>query len=85
MTKLENITELPVLPLRDSVIFPKMVLPLFVGRPDSMRAVDVAYYTPERLILLVAQKNLNTKKPAPEDLYEDYDCRKGSGQYRAGH
>ncbi len=71
MTKLENITELPVLPLRDSVVFPKMVLPLFVGRPDSMRAVDAAYYTPERLILLVAQKDLNAKKPAPNDLYED--------------
>ena len=67
---MKEITELPVLPLRDAVVFPKMVLPLFVGRASSMAAVELAMTSESRQILLVAQKDLETKNPAPKDLYE---------------
>ena len=48
--------ELPVLPLRDVVVFPHMVIPLFVGRDKSIRALDIAMEGDKR-ILLVAQKS----------------------------
>lgn len=69
--ELDKITELPVLPLRDAVVFPNMVLPLFVGRPASMRAVDAAYYAmpSNRLILLATQKDLKSKNPSVNDLH----------------
>ena len=67
---MKEITELPVLPLRDAVVFPKMVLPLFVGRASSMAAVERAMASESRQILLVAQKDLEAKNPSPQDLYE---------------
>lgn len=67
---MKEMTELPVLPLRDAVVFPKMVLPLFVGRASSMAAVELAMASESRQILLVAQKDLETKNPSPQDLYE---------------
>src|SRR5699024_5749912 len=60
---------LPVLPLRDVVVYPNMVIPLFVGRDKSMRALEVAMEN-ERQILLVAQKSPDTDDPAGDDLYE---------------
>jgi len=48
--------ELPLLPLRDVVVFPHMVIPLFVGRPKSIKALEAAMAS-ERRIMLVAQKN----------------------------
>ena len=59
---------LPLLPIRDIVIFPYMILPLFVGRDMSIKAIDDAL-SGNRLILLVAQKDLNTENPEPADLY----------------
>src|SRR5690625_715522 len=59
---------LPVLPLRDVVVYPNMVIPLFVGRDKSMRALEVAMEN-ERQILLVAQKSKDTDDPKGEDLY----------------
>jgi ATP-dependent Lon protease len=59
---------LPLLPIRDIVIFPYMILPLFVGRDMSIKAIDDAL-SGNRLILLVAQKDLNTENPDPKDLY----------------
>ncbi len=59
---------LPLLPIRDIVIFPYMILPLFVGRDMSIKAIDDAL-SGNRLILLVAQKDLNTENPEPKDLY----------------
>jgi ATP-dependent Lon protease len=60
---------LPVLPLRDVVVFPSMVIPLFVGREKSIRALDLAMDRDKR-ILLVAQKSPETDDPAAADLYE---------------
>ena len=59
---------LPVLPLRDVVVFPHMVIPLFVGREKSIRALDVAVERDKR-ILLVAQKAPDTDDPEGADLY----------------
>jgi len=59
---------LPVLPLRDIVIFPFMIVPLFVQRERSIRAVDQAL-AENRMIMLVAQRDLEKEEPAPEDLY----------------
>jgi ATP-dependent Lon protease len=61
--------DLPVLPLRDVVVFPHMVIPLFVGRDKSIRALDLAMEADKR-ILLVAQKSAETDDPGPADLYE---------------
>ncbi|MEW5745703.1 MAG: endopeptidase La [Nitrospirota bacterium] len=58
----------PVLPVRDIVIFPYMILPLFVGRDVSIRAIDHALNT-NRMVLLLAQKDLNVETPKTEDLY----------------
>jgi len=59
---------LPLLPLRDVVVFPHMVIPLFVGRPKSIKALDVAMDTGKH-ILLVAQKSAAKDDPSAEDLY----------------
>ena len=61
--------ELPVLPLRDVVVFPHMVIPLFVGRDKSIRALDLAMEA-DKQILLVAQKSAETDDPVAGDLYE---------------
>jgi len=61
--------DLPVLPLRDVVVFPHMVIPLFVGRDKSIRALDMAMESDKR-ILLVAQKTAETDDPGADDLYE---------------
>ncbi|WP_330947526.1 endopeptidase La [Thermomonas sp. LB-4] len=59
---------LPVLPLRDVVVFPHMVIPLFVGREKSIRALDIAVEGDKR-ILLVAQKAADTDDPEAGDLH----------------
>ncbi|QJD66922.1 endopeptidase La [Xanthomonas campestris pv. badrii] len=63
-----EVLDLPVLPLRDVVVFPHMVIPLFVGRDKSMRALEKAMEADKR-ILLVAQKSAETDDPAAADLY----------------
>src|SRR5215471_8078976 len=60
--------ELPVLPLRDIVIYPFMIVPLFVSREKSIRAVDEALGE-NRMILLASQKDLDKEEPTSEDLY----------------
>jgi ATP-dependent Lon protease len=62
-------TALPLLPLRDVVVFPHMVIPLFVGRPKSIKALDIAMDAGKH-ILLVAQKQAAKDDPAAEDLYD---------------
>ncbi len=61
--------ELPLLPLRDVVVFPHMVIPLFVGRPKSIKALEAAM-TAERRIMLVAQKAAAKDEPAVTDMFE---------------
>jgi ATP-dependent Lon protease len=62
-------SDVPVLPLRDVVVYPHMVIPLFVGRDKSIVALDKAMAVGKR-ILLVAQKTADMDDPQPTDLYE---------------
>jgi len=64
-----DLTSLPLLPLRDVVVFPHMVIPLFVGRPKSIKALDAAMESGKH-ILLVAQKQAAKDDPGADDLYE---------------
>ena len=58
----------PVLPLRDVVVYPHMVIPLFVGREKSIQALDVAMKGDKR-IMLVAQRQADVDDPKADDLY----------------
>ena len=58
----------PVLPLRDVVVYPHMVIPLFVGREKSIKALDQAMQSGKQ-ILLIAQQQADVDDPGPEDLY----------------
>ncbi|HVL55894.1 MAG TPA: endopeptidase La, partial [Burkholderiaceae bacterium] len=60
---------LPLLPLRDVVVFPHMVIPLFVGRPKSIKALEAAMEV-GKSIMLVAQKNASKDDPVAADIYE---------------
>jgi ATP-dependent Lon protease len=62
-------TDLPLLPLRDVVVFPHMVIPLFVGRPKSIKALETAM-TIDRRIMLVAQKAAAKDEPSVGDMFE---------------
>ncbi|MEP6772533.1 MAG: endopeptidase La [Polaromonas sp.] len=61
--------DLPLLPLRDVVVFPHMVIPLFVGRPKSIKALESAMEA-ERRIMLVAQKAAAKDEPSVEDMFQ---------------
>ena len=61
--------DLPLLPLRDVVVFPHMVIPLFVGRPKSIKALETAMEA-ERRIMLVAQKAAAKDEPSVEDMFD---------------
>jgi ATP-dependent Lon protease len=65
----EQVETLPLLPLRDVVIFPYMVAPLFVGREKSIRALEEAMKT-NKEIFLVAQKDAKTNDPTEKDIYD---------------
>ena len=67
--KQEPSNQYPLLPLRDVVVFPHMVIPLFVGRPKSIKAMETAMEA-GKSILLVAQKSAAKDDPGPEDMYE---------------
>jgi ATP-dependent Lon protease len=72
MSKIELLPEepvsLPMLPLRDVVVFPHMVIPLFVGRPKSIKAMEVAMETGQQLFL-AAQKSAAQDDPVASDIY----------------
>src|SRR5687767_8606751 len=63
-----NPSQFPLLPLRDVVVFPHMVIPLFVGRPKSIKAMETAMEA-GKSILLVAQKSAAKDDPGPQDMY----------------
>ena len=65
----DDLSDIPVLPLRDVVVYPHMVIPLFVGRDKSIVALDRAMSIGKH-ILLVAQRQPNLDDPQPTDLYE---------------
>ena len=60
---------LPLIPLRDLIIFPNLVVPLFVGRDRSIKALEDAMRT-DHVVALVAQKEAETQEPEIDDLYE---------------
>ncbi|MBW2279972.1 MAG: endopeptidase La [Deltaproteobacteria bacterium] len=60
---------IPLLPLRDIVVFPQMVVPLFVGRDKSVRALEEAVER-GRTLILSAQRNAKTDNPGPDDIYD---------------
>jgi len=64
-----HVTEVPVLPLRDVVVYPHMVIPLFVGREKSIKALDAAMQD-NKQILLVAQKSADIDEPTVDDVHE---------------
>lgn len=68
-TNLTVVTEVPVLPLRDVVVYPHMVIPLFVGREKSIHALDAAMQDNKK-ILLVAQKSADIDEPGVGDVHE---------------
>lgn len=63
-----SISQYPLLPLRDVVVYPQIVQPLFVGRPKSIKALEVAMAN-DKQILLVAQKNASDDEPGADDLF----------------
>ena len=60
--------EIPVLPLRDVVVYPHMVIPLFVGREKSIRCLEAAMLD-DKQVLLIAQKDASTDDPKAKDLF----------------
>ena len=66
--EIEMPDSLPVLPVRDIVVFPYMILPLFVGREISIKAIEHSL-SGNKMVLLLTQKDLNIENPTPEDLY----------------
>src|SRR5271154_3724745 len=59
----------PLLPLRDIIVFPHMVVPLFVGREKSINALEKAM-AEDKEIVLAAQKKAKTNEPGPEDIFD---------------
>jgi ATP-dependent Lon protease len=66
---LEPPDQLPLLPVRDIVVFPYMVLPLFVGREMSIKAIEAAL-AGNRMLFLATQKSLDVENPQPEDIHQ---------------
>ena len=66
---LSGVVEIPVLALRDVVVYPQMVIPLFVGREKSIRCLDLAMES-DKQIFLVAQKDAAVDEPTSEDVYQ---------------
>ncbi len=69
MTQREGDPRIPVLPVRDLVLFPGIIVPLFVGRPRSLKALEEAMLG-EKTVFVVAQKELGSEDPGPEDFYD---------------
>src|ERR687894_1635264 len=65
----ENVKVLPVLPLKNTVLFPHLLMPLSVGRSSSLAAVQAALATEEKEIVLVAQRDASNENPGQNDLY----------------
>ena len=65
----ENYNPVPLLALRDIIIFPQMVVPLFVGREKSVRALEEAERQ-KKPIMLAAQRDAKTHHPGPDDIFD---------------
>ncbi|HLJ15134.1 MAG TPA: endopeptidase La [Bryobacteraceae bacterium] len=69
MPEQDAVQILPVLPLKNSILFPGLLMPLSVGRPASLAAVEAALASEDKEILVVAQRESSTDSPGPDDLY----------------
>jgi ATP-dependent Lon protease len=69
VTPTENVVVLPVLPLKNTVLFPHLFMPLAVGRPNSIAAVEAVLATEEKSFVVVAQRDGNNEQPGIDDLY----------------
>jgi ATP-dependent Lon protease len=69
MNEQETIHTLPVLPIKNTVLFPHLQMPLSIGRPTSLAAVEVAMASEEKQIIIVAQREATVETPTQEDLY----------------
>lgn len=67
--KSESLLSLPVIPLKNSVLFPNLFMPLSAGRPVSMAAVEAILATEEKTFLAVALKNSDAEHPTADDLF----------------
>src|SRR5215468_10456298 len=65
-----ELESLPLVPLRDMVVFPHMMQPFVVGRESSIRALEAALATPTKRLFLAAQKDPQLDEPKPEDIYD---------------
>ncbi|HZM15689.1 MAG TPA: endopeptidase La [Candidatus Krumholzibacteria bacterium] len=65
----ENVLTLPVLPIKNTVVFPSIIMPLSVGRPMSVAAVEAAVGTEEKEILVITQRDATIDEPKQEDLF----------------
>jgi ATP-dependent Lon protease, bacterial type len=65
---MNNLKVLPLMPLRELVVFPQTAVPLFIGRAKSIVAIDKAYQK-DKLIFLATQKDPKIDSPTPEDIY----------------
>ncbi len=66
---MENLKVLPVLPVKNSVLFPNLMLPFLVGRQNSVAAIDAAAATEDQDIVIVAQRDASVEAPGIDDLY----------------
>jgi len=69
VTPTENVVVLPVLPLKNTVLFPHLFMPLAVGRPNSIAAVEAVLATEEKSFVVAAQRDGNNEQPGMDDLY----------------
>ena len=68
-TPTTTLESLPLVPLRDMVVFPHMMAPFVVGRESSIKALEAALATTSKRLFLAAQKNPQLDEPTPEDIY----------------
>ncbi len=69
MPEHSNVRTLPLVPLKNSVLFPNLLMPLSVGRPASLAAIEAALSTEEKEVVIVAQRDSSLDSPGPNDLY----------------
>ena len=68
MTKLKKIY--PILPLRNTVLFPNQIIPIYIGREQSLKLISDVNKEEDKNIIVVAQQDGNKENPNPQDLYE---------------
>ena len=65
----------PVLPLRNTVLFPNQIIPIYIGRKDSLKLIDDVSKSDEKQIIVVAQKDGSIESPKDKDLYDEINFR----------